>query len=167
MLILCITIFFARLLDVSLGTIRTVYTVKGKNLKASMVGFIEITIWFLIVKEALNTENNSAFIVLSYALGFSLGTYIGGFLSTKLIRSKLTVQIITGKEYSNIAKRLREEKFAVTIINSSGFTKNHMLFVQIPAEKLRLVKRIIYQYDKKAFIVVNEAKQVLNGYFGI
>ena len=35
--LLCIEIFFARIIDVSLGTIRTVIVVKGKNLIGGLV----------------------------------------------------------------------------------------------------------------------------------
>ena len=64
--ILCIKIFFVRILDVSLGTLRTMITVKGKMFYASLIGFVEILIWFLIVREALNTDNTSIFVALSY-----------------------------------------------------------------------------------------------------
>lgn len=37
--ILCLKIFLVRILDVSLGTFRTILTVKGKTLYASLVGF--------------------------------------------------------------------------------------------------------------------------------
>ena len=59
---------------------------KGKDLAASLIGLVEITVWFLIVKEALNTDNNSIWIVIAYALGFSVGTYIGGKISKRFIK---------------------------------------------------------------------------------
>ena len=40
MLFLCLKIFFVRILDVSLGTVRTMFTVKGNRITASLVGFI-------------------------------------------------------------------------------------------------------------------------------
>ena len=93
--LLCIKIFIARLIDVSLGTFRTIMTIKEKDLLAALIGIIEITVWFLVVKEALNTDNNSYFIVLSYALGFSIGTYIGGKIS------RLFIPYDWSKIYSN------------------------------------------------------------------
>ena len=63
-------------------------SVKNNNFIASVIGFFEVTIWFLIVKEALNTNDNSLFIIFSYALGFSTGTYIGGILSNKFAFKK-------------------------------------------------------------------------------
>ena len=167
MFYLCLTIFFARLIDVSLGTIRTVYTIKEQNVKAGIIGFIEISIWFLVVKEALNTDNNSIFIVLAYSLGYSIGTFIGGYISSKINKSRLIIQIITNRNISSLRQKLRNNKFSVTTINSEGINPNYILFLEIPSSKLSIVKRIIYQHDSKAFIIVNEAKQVFNGYFGI
>ena len=81
MLLLCLKIFLVRIVDVTLGTTRTMFTVKGKRLIASLIGFFEVLIWFLIVREALQTEDKSILIAISYALGFATGTYIGGFIS--------------------------------------------------------------------------------------
>ena len=106
MLGLCLKLFFVRIIDVSLGTIRTLFTVKGKKLIASAIGFVEVLVWFLVVKEALNTESNSIFIAISYALGFATGTYIGSFLSEILITGKIEVQVFT--EEKDLVKLLRK-----------------------------------------------------------
>ena len=85
LILLCIKIFCARIADVSLGTIRTIFTVRGKNFFASLIGFIEICIWFTIVREALNTDSTSIWIMISYAGGYATGTFIGGRLSNRLL----------------------------------------------------------------------------------
>lgn len=46
--ILCTKIFIARIVDVSLATFVTVLTVKGKRLVATIFGFIDVIIWFLV-----------------------------------------------------------------------------------------------------------------------
>lgn len=165
---MCIKIFCARLIDVSLGTFRTINTVKGKDLVASLIGLIEITVWFLIVKEALNTNNNSIWIVIAYALGFSVGTYIGGKISKKFIKSNLEVQVILSSKDNNIVDKIRKEGYGVTTIVVSG-SKNekYMLYIQIKNQSLEHLKEIIKKLDKQAFMVVNETKYVENGYFNI
>ena len=165
MLLLCIKIFFARILDVSLGTIRTIFTVKGKNLIASLIGFVEICIWFTIVREALNTDETSLFIMFSYAAGYATGTYIGGKLSSKLIKTNLTVQVITNK--LSLADDLRKEGYAVSLINIQGQeekTDKYMLFIEIRHKNLTHLKDYIRKNDEKAFVVVNETKFVQNGF---
>ncbi len=166
MLLLCIKIFVARLIDVSLGTFRTINIVKGKNFIAALIGLVEISVWFLVVKEALNTDNNSYFIVLSYALGFSVGTYIGGKISSIFIKTNLEVQVILTNRNSEIIDKLRSNGYGITIIDAKG-NKNlkYMLYIQIKNNSLNELRRIIKASDPKALIAVNETKYIENGYF--
>ena len=92
---LCLQIFLFRIVDVSLGTFVTILTVKNKGVIATIIGFIDVLIWFLVVKEALNTNQESILIAISYAGGYAVGTYVGTFLSNILINGKLSVQVIS------------------------------------------------------------------------
>ncbi len=168
LLLLCVEIFFARLVDVSLGTVRTIFTVKGKDFIAALIGLVEITVWFLVVKEALNTTNSSIWIIVSYALGFSVGTYIGGKISSKFIKSNLEVQVILSNKDDSVVEKIREAGYGVTAIEVKG-TKDakYMLYIQILDNTLEKLKNLIRKLDNKAFIVINETKYVENGYFNI
>ena len=123
-LFLCVEIFLARIIDVSLGTIRTIIVVKGKNLIGSILGFIEVAVWFLVVEQALTTDDFNLFIVISYSLGFATGTYIGGVISKKIINSKYTVQIITDYNVQLLINYIRESSMAVSILKLEGKNKN-------------------------------------------
>lgn len=162
---LCIKIFFVRIIDVSLGTARTIITVKGKSLIASLIGFVEIFVWFMIVREALNTTESGLIIAISYSLGFAVGTYIGSILSDKFIEGNLAVEIIT--ENKKLAEIIRKENYAVSVLNIQGqqSKEKYMLIIEIKNKKLSHLKGIIEQNDKKAFIMINETKLVQNGYF--
>ena len=99
LLLLCLKIFFCRILDVSLSTIRLVVIVKGKNIFAGLIGICEALIWFLIVREALTFQADSALaywsIALSYAVGFASGTLVGCKLSEIFVGGNVNVQIVT------------------------------------------------------------------------
>lgn len=167
LLLLCIKIFCARILDVSLGTIRTILTVKGKNVVASMIGFFEVSIWFTIVREALNTTETGLWVVIAYAGGFATGTFIGIFLSEHFIQGNFGVQVITEKK-DEILSILREKGYGVSIIDIKGQIEEnakHMLFIEIDKKKFENLRNTIKKHDPKAFIVVNETKFVQNGYF--
>ena len=159
--LLCLKIFGARILDVSLGTLRMMITVKGKNLYASLVGFFEVFVWFIIVREALNTDETSIWVAISYALGFATGTYIGGILSKKFISGNLSVQIITNKAYPDMVNVLRSEGYGVTVIDVEG---KNTLFIEINNKSFNHLQKIVKQIDHNAFIVVNETKYVMNGF---
>lgn len=166
MFILCLKIFFVRILDVSLGTIRTMFVVRGKKLISSMIGFFEILVWFLVVKEALQTESNSIFIAISYSLGFATGNYIGALLSDKLITGNVSVQVFTNN--NNLEKILREHGYGVSSVVYTGYEEGahkHMLFINVDKKKEKVLRELIKKNDKEAFIIVNETKYVENGYF--
>lgn len=163
-LILCIKIFLVRILDVSLGTFRTIITIKGKAMYASIIGFIEVFVWFLIVREALNTNIESIWIAISYSLGFATGTYIGAILSNHFVESNLSIQIITTK-YS-LVNIIRENGYAVSVINVTGKeeTEKYLLLIEIKNKSLKHLRSIAQSTDKNSFFIVTETKYVQNGY---
>lgn len=166
-LLLCLKIFGARLIDVSLGTIRTVYTVKNKHLIASFIGLIEVIVWFLIVQEALNTTGNNFYIAFSYSIGFAVGTYIGGKLSNKLINTKLGIQVVLSKKDDKILDIIRNNGYAISVVKLLSQEEKYMLYIQIDSKRYNHLIKLINSLDSKAFIVVNETKVVYNGYFGV
>lgn len=169
LLILCIKVFCVRVMDVSLGTMRTIVVVKGQKLVASLIGFFEVLIWFLVVREALNTDLDSIWIAISYAGGFATGTYIGGILSNTFIKGNFGVQVILSDEDNKIVDTLRKEGFAVSVIDVKGQNQDknkYMLFIEIDKKQFNYLRDLIKKLDDKAFIVVNETRMVQNGYFG-
>ena len=165
-LILCLKIFFVRIIDVSLATIATLYTVNNKKITATILGFIDVIIWFVIVREAINTNLNNIFIPISYAGGYAIGTFLGASISDIMINKTMSVQVILNKLPKTKINILRKNNYAVTEINCIGNknTKKTMLFIEINKKRLKELKNIIYEIDNKAFIVVNESKIVENGY---
>ena len=165
---LCLKVFCVRILDVSMGTFRTIVTVKGQKFLATLIGFVEVFIWFVVVKEALNTDIDSILIAFAYAGGFATGTYIGATLSDKFIKGNFGVQVVLSNSDDSVVKKIREAGYALSVIDIKGehsSSDKYMLFIEIKNNKLEHLKRLIKSLDERAFIVVNETKQVYNGYF--
>lgn len=164
---LCIKIFVVRSIDVALGTIGTIITIKGSKFISSIIGFIEAFIWFLVVREALTTDLKSIWIALSYSLGYSIGTYLGAFLSKRFINSLMQIQVILDKNKKEVIKVLKEKGYALTVINvESEFSEKYLLLIEIHDKRYNELLSIIKSIDPKAFIIASENKYVINGYFG-
>ena len=165
-LILCIQIFFVRICDVSLGTARTIFMVKGRTYIASIIGFIEVLIWFVMVREALTAGIPSWWIPISYAAGYAIGTLVGGVISHKFISGNYTVQAILRNQSDTVPDIIRKEGHAVSTIRVEGRNKEikHMLFIEVKKRNLNGLKELILGLDPRAFIVVNETKIVHNGF---
>jgi uncharacterized protein YebE (UPF0316 family) len=144
------------------------FIIKGKKLIAATVGFVEVLIWFLIVREALNTDITSLWVAISYAGGFATGTVFGGILSDKFISGNLTVQVILSDRNDEIVTFIRKAGYAVSVIDVRGQDEErpkYMLLMEINKKRINQLKTLIKSLDEKAFIIINETKLVQNGYF--
>ena len=164
---ICLIIFFARIVDVSLSTIVTVLTVKSKRVLATVLGFIDVIIWFLVVREALTTNIKSIWIAISYAAGYAIGTFIGTTLSNKLINGKVSMQVVLDEKNKEKINVIRDKGFAVSQVNCIGKDNVNklMLFIELDKKHLDEAKKIINKIDENAFMVINETKYVVNGFF--
>lgn len=159
LLFMCIKIFFARILDVSLNTIRTTFVLRGKTLIVAIIAFCEITIWFLVARTALNTELN-IFIVLSYSGGYTMGTIIGTLINKYFVKTDVELLVVSSKIKDT--KKIKEQDFGVTIMSKDR--NKTVLFIQTNKKRLKELTYLIEKLDKKAFINIKETKQIINGY---
>lgn len=170
LLFLCLKIFFCRIIDVSMATFRTVITVKGKNKVAAIIAIFEALLWFLVIREALTFETTTLqetlFIALAYAAGFASGTYIGGALSKK-VSGNIEVQVVTSSKNNELIKKLQAAGFGLTVTSSEATQfsgEKYLIFSVIKNTKLEEFKKLIYEMDEHAFIMVYETKYMYNGF---
>jgi len=161
----CLEILFGRMIDVTLGTIRSVLTIKEKPYYAALIGVFEATIWFIVVRQALSVGAGGILVCLSYATGFAIGTLVGGQLSKLLIKGNVMLQIVTDSE--EMISAIREAGFGASVVNvnSSAYSdEKFMLFCDIDKSRLEELKKLAHEFDDRVFIMVQETKHVFNGF---
>jgi len=143
-----------RITDVSLGTIRTLMTVRGKKYIAGTIGFFEVTIWVVAISTVFQHLDN-AFNILGYSGGFALGTIIGITIEQKIGSGFLQIQIISMHYADKIADSLRINKIGVTILPGEGTRGGVALIVAMIARKRQKeVINIVEEIDPDAFITI-------------
>lgn len=162
MFFLCIKIFFARIIDVSLGTIRTLYIVKGSKIVASLIAFIEVMIWFFAAREALNTDLPSLYIAASYSLGYATGTFIGTTINDLFIKGVVNIEVISDKITKEDIDHIKKNNFGVTVIKSMD--DKYILFIITDKKRSKECIKLIKSIDYKSFIIVNNSNSTYNGY---
>ena len=83
-MMLYVLIFLAKIVEVSLMTLRTVLITRGEKVVGSIIGFFEVIIWLYLVSTVLVGISEDPIKMVVYALGFSVGNYVGSFLEEKL-----------------------------------------------------------------------------------
>ena len=114
-------IFLLRLLDQTLGTLRTLYVNKGKPSFGALLGFVESAIWVVAISQVIR-DLDSPFLVFGYALGFASGTIVGSYIESSIAIGDVVVRIFSPKDEDSlqVADTLRSEGFGVTIISGEG-----------------------------------------------
>lgn len=159
LLLTCLKIFFARILDVCISTVRTTFVLRGKTIIVAILAFFEITIWFLVAREALNTELNF-FIVISYSGGYTTGTILGTIITHKLINTNMELIVISNKIKNT--KKIKEANYGVTILKKD---KNQtVLLIETDKKRLEELTNLLHKLDNLAFITIKETRTIINGY---
>ena len=161
-IILCLEIFLARILDVSIGVIRTVELVKDNTNKAVILAFFEVLIWFLVAREALTTTDLNIFVAIFYSLGYAVGTLIGSYLSRRLIKGTVGVQVISSSLKNNDIQEIKKNGFGVSSLNIDNNKK--MLIIEVDKNRLKDLMSLINKIDNKSFITVSDTRLVSNGF---
>ncbi len=163
--ILPLLIFIARILDVTIGTIRIVFVSRGKKRLAPLFGFFEVLIWLLAIGQIMKNLTN-VICYLAYAGGFAAGNFIGLYLEEKLAMGMLVLRLITNRDASALIEVLRERGYGVTDVDAQGISgKVNIVFMIIKRSELRKVVAAIQEHHPQAFYSLEDVRHVSRGVF--
>lgn len=160
-------IFSARVIDVTLATIRTLMVVQGRKKQAALIGFFEVGIYVTVLGSVVSNLGNPLNL-LAYCLGFATGNIVGITIENKIALGDLVAQIISKvpDEERELVETLRENGFGVTILEGEGRVgKREILHVVLHRKDLSNLRELVYKHDEKAFITVNNINPINGGYF--
>ncbi|KUG14517.1 hypothetical protein ASZ90_015839 [hydrocarbon metagenome] len=163
--ILPLMIFFFRICDVSLGTIRVIFIAKGLKYIAPVIGFFEVIIWLLAIGQVMNNVTNIASYI-AYGGGFAAGTLLGMAVEERLSLGTVFVRVISNEDVSSLVFWLRERSYGVTVADGEGSKgKVKIILSVINRHDLDEVIDGIHQHLPRAFYSIEEVKSVADGIF--
>ncbi len=154
-------IFFARLIDVSMSTIRIVLIVNEKRIAASILSFLEMFVWLVAVTQTLKHLSN-VMCYVGFAGGFAVGTYIGMLIEKKLSMGIVLVRITTTeKDGHQLIAFFKEHKFRITSVSAEGnIGKTNIIYTVINRKELAYVIEVIKKFNPNAFYTVENIRYV-------
>mgnify|MGYP001426159721 CR=1 FL=1 len=162
--LLLLLIFFARILDVSVGTLRIIFVSKGLKYWAALLGFAESLIWILAVTKVMQNLGDWQTYV-AFALGFSAGNYVGMVIEERIAIGKLLIRIITRKEANDLVKALWDAGYGITSVDAQGETGPVKLIFSVAKRKnLAKILGIIKTYNPQAFYTIEDMRYVNSSY---
>jgi uncharacterized protein YebE (UPF0316 family) len=156
--IIPLLIFFARILDVSIGTIRVVFISRGMRRVAPFLGFFEVLIWLVVVKQVMTGVTNFVGYI-AYAGGFATGTYIGMRIEEKLAKGKAILRVVTRKESVEVIENLKENDFKITTMDAEGQEGPvKIIFMVLERHNIQKALDIIKKTNPRAFYSVEDVR---------
>lgn len=163
--ILPILIFLARIIDVSIGTIRLIFVSKGMRALAPLLGFFEVIIWLLAVSQIMKHLDN-IICYIAYGGGFAMGNFVGMYIEEKLSIGNVIIRVIPKSDTTELIHYLKASNFGLTIVDAEGAQqKVKIIFSVIKRENVHQFVSIINEYNPHAFYTIEEVKSVNEGVF--
>ena len=160
-LIIGIVVFLARILDVSIGTIRTIVTVQGRSAIAFVLAFFEITIWILVASAVINQVREQPILIVFYAFGYATGNVVGIAIEKKLAFGIIILKILTRNAGGEIAEYLRQKGQPVTVFTGEGMKGPvNELYVACRRRDLKWILPAVKKFDDKLFYIVEQARDM-------
>ena len=164
-ILLAVGIFFLRIGDMSLDTIRMLFVIRGRKRLVWALGFAQSLLFVVAIGSVLSNLNN-VITILAYAAGFATGNVIGILIEERMAIGYLQFTIISSNRGAVIAKQLRTSGHAVTEIPARG--KNGtvtMLQTNVKRKDMDNIETIVLEADPDAFITLDEVRPVRRGYW--
>lgn len=159
-------IFFAKIVEVSLATVRIVLVNRGEKVKGAIIGFFEVMIWVIVISNVLDGLSEDPLKLIVYCLAFALGNYFGVIVENKLAIGTACIQAVVGDEVKNdLNDALRTKGFGVTTIQGEG--KDGPVDVLMIYLKRKSVPEAISEIRTvcpNALVTVNDVRSLRNGY---
>lgn len=158
-LVVPLLIFVARIIDVSIGTIKVIFITKGFKYYAPILGFIEVLIWLVAIQQIMQNLSN-VFCYIAYAGGFATGTYVGILIEDRLAVGKVLIRIITKRDASALLENFKKEKLTVTTVGAEGPDgKVNLILSVINRKDLSKIVSIIKQFNPHSFYTIEDIRQ--------
>ena len=163
--ILPLLIFISRLGDVTLATLRHIFISKGLKKIVPVIGFFEVLIWLIAIRQVFNNLNNVV-CFLAWAGGFSMGTYVGMIIEEKLALGMQIIRVITSADYAKLTDGLKQINQGYTIVDGQGSKGPvKLIFLQVRRKNKSQVIHLIHTLLPDAFYSIEDIRNSRLGIF--
>ena len=158
-------IFLLRIVDVSIGTLRVMYMVRGDRLRTVPLAFVESAVWVFAISRIFKQLDNHTN-MLAFAAGYAAGTMVGMTLERWIASGFILVRVISGKgDKDGLVAAIRGAGFGVTVVSGEGRAgEQAILFVVALRRRGRELLDLIRHRDDDAFVTVDPVNPAIGGY---
>lgn len=154
-----ILIFIFKVIENTLSTLRVILVANGKKLFSSVLQGIISIIWVISAGIVIININEDILKILFFALGSSVGSYIGSLIEEKMaLGSSLITAIISDDKSNLILRTLRKKGYIANILNCNN--KERTITIMVLRKNINKVSYIIKTIDNNSIIISNNINPI-------
>lgn len=158
--IIPLLICLARVMDVSIGTLRIVFLSRGMKVLAPILGFFEVIVWLLAISQVMQ-HMDSWINYVAYGTGFALGNYLGIVIEEKLSMGLVILRVITRKSAIDLIEHFRNEGYRMTVVDAEGLKGPvQILFTIARRKQVPELLSITRRYNPDAIYSVEDVRSL-------
>lgn len=157
----------AKIIEITIQSLKTCMMVKGQRLKAAMLGFIECAIWGLAISTIISTLGDDLYLLAFYCIGYAVGLFLGSTLESKIALGTSNLQLIANDENTEkIIAYLHENSRGYTVFQGHGSVdKMNMILIILPRrDAYPALKEIRKICQNNVFVVATDVSKYAGGY---
>ena len=157
----------AKIVEISIQSLKTCLMVKGQRLKAAGLGFIECMIWGLVISTIISTLGDNFTLLFFYCTGYAVGLFLGSTIESKIAIGTSNLELIANDESTElITAYLKERNMGYTVLEGRGSKdKMNMIFIVLARKETpRVLREIRKVCDNRVFVSVSEVSKYAGGY---
>lgn len=165
--LVCLIVCAAKIVEITIQSLKTCMMVKGQRLKAAGLGLLECAIWGLVISTIIGTLGDNLFLLAFYCIGYATGLFLGSTLEGKIALGTSSLQLIAGDENTEkIIAYLQENDRGYTVFDGHGSTnKMNMILIVLPRKETAPTLKIIRKLcNNNVFVVASEVSKYAGGY---
>ena len=163
----CFLVCAAKIVEITIQSLKTCMMVKGQRLKAAGLGFVECTIWGLVISTIIGTLGDNIFLLLFYCIGYATGLFLGSTIENKIALGTSNLELIANDASTKkITEYLKASDRGYTVFEGHGSKdKMNMIFIVITRKETpKVLKEIRSCCNDKVFVVASEVSKYAGGY---
>ncbi|MCA9198750.1 MAG: DUF2179 domain-containing protein [Planctomycetales bacterium] len=154
-------VFLVRIIDVSIGTLRTLSVVQGRIALSVVLGFFEVLVWIVALSQVLTGVTQNPVLMVAYAGGFAAGNAVGICVERKLAMGAVVVRMISAQFGSEIAVALRTAGHrATTFLGEGRDGPVTLIYASCNRRNVAKVVRIAKDFEPQVFYTVEPVQHV-------
>lgn len=169
---LYVLVFVGKTVNNIIATVKMIILNRGERFKAAVLTLVQMSLFILITGSVLAGLTTDFLRIVVYIIAAMLGNYLGTIIEGKIALGLSSIQVIVpqdniagGSIAEPLADKLRDEGFAVTILDGEGEqVKRDVLLLHLKRKRIPKAKAIIRAFLENAVIIENEVKLMDGGY---